>query len=360
MIDPLRHIKPQVRAMKPYTLTPHSFRYKMNQNENPLGFPLALKEQVFERLRQEDWARYPDFELVRVTEAIARHVGVLPEQVLVGNGSNEMIYNTLAVTVGDGDHVVIPVPTFSVYKLIATVMGATVHEPLMVAENQFALPTDEVIATAQAHQAKIVVLCTPNNPTAQSYPLADIRRVCRESGAIVLVDEAYQEFSSQNLIGLVEEFNNVVLLRTFSKAMALGGMRVGYAITNPDLAREIYKGKLPYALNAFSEAAAVIALENMELFNEEIAQIVDERERLWDALHILPFAFPVPSEANFILTRFYGYTPQQIFDHLLAEGILVRNVSHYPGLSDYLRLSVGAPHENDALIEALKSKDLQK
>ncbi len=354
MIDPLTHVKPQVRAMKAYTLHPYEYQYKLNQNENPLGYPEALKEAVFERLRQHDWARYPDFDLTEISEAIARHAGVGADQVLVGNGSNELIYNTLAVTIGEGDAMVIPVPTFSVYKLIATVFGATVREPLMRAEEGFALPTDEVIAAAREAQARVVVLCTPNNPTAQSYPLADIRRVCAESGALVLVDEAYQEFSSQNLIGLVAEFPNVVLLRTFSKAMALGGMRVGYAITNAALAREIYKGKLPYALNAFSATAAVVALENMALFRGQIALIRSERERLFDALEALPGCHPVPSDANFLLMRLEGQSPRAVFDHLLAQGLLVRDVSGYTGLGEYLRLSVGAPHENDALVSALQ------
>jgi histidinol-phosphate aminotransferase len=354
MTDPLDLIKPQVRAMKAYTLKPYEYQYRMNQNENPLGFPAELKEKVWERLREADWARYPDFNLVEVTEAVARYAGVRPSQVLVGNGSNEMIYNAMAVTLGAGDHIVIPVPTFSVYKLIATVMGATVHEPRMVAAQGFTLPTDEVIETARAHGAKMVVICTPNNPTAQSYPVDEVRRVCAESGAIVLIDEAYQEFSSQNLLPLVEEFPNVVLLRTFSKALALGGLRVGYAITNEALATEIHKGKLPYALNAFSAAAVVVALEHRAAFDEEIALIKTERERLFAALEALPFARPVPSDANFILMHFEGFTPQQVFDHLLQRGILVRDVSSYPELGEYLRISVGAPHENDALIGALQ------
>jgi histidinol-phosphate aminotransferase len=354
MIDPLQHIKPQVRAMKAYTLKPYQYQYKMNQNENPLGFPAELKEQVWERLRDQDWARYPDFDLVEVTDSVARYAGVRPSQVLVGNGSNEMIYNAMAVTLGGGDNVVIPVPTFSVYKLIATVMGATVYEPHMVAERQFALPTEEMIGTAQAHGAKMVVICTPNNPTAQSYPVDEIRRVCAESGAIVMIDEAYQEFSSQNLLPLVEEFPNVVLLRTFSKALAMGGLRVGYAITNEALATEIHKGKLPYALNAFTAAAVVVALESRAAFDEEIALIRAERDRLFADLEALPFARPVPSDANFILTRFEGFTPQQIFDYLLGCGVLVRDVSSYPELDQYLRISVGAPHENNILIEALQ------
>ncbi|MBA3532528.1 MAG: histidinol-phosphate transaminase [Ardenticatenales bacterium] len=352
-MSPLEQIKPQVRAMKPYTLTPHEVAHKMNQNENPLGFPEALKDEVLARMRQQDWARYPDFHSAELTEALARHIGLSPSQVIVGNGSNELIYSTLAVTVGPGDAVVIPVPTFSVYKLIATVLGATVHEVLMQAEDNFALPTEQVLALAQAERARIVVLCSPNNPTAQSYSLAEIRRLCAESGALILLDEAYQEFSAQNLRGLLDEFPNVVLLRTFSKAMAMGGLRAGYALTSEVLAQEIRKGQLPYALNSFTATAAVVALENMALFEEQIALIRAERERLFAGLVALSFAQPVPSDANFILIRFEGHTPQAIFDHLLARGILVRDVSASPGLAGYLRLTVGAPHENDALLAAL-------
>lgn len=353
MTNPLEHIKPAVRAMKAYTLIPHTYRYKMNQNENPLGYPPDLKAQVMARIEQQDWARYPDFDLVELTEALAAHLGVQPTQVLVGNGSNEIIYNTMAVTLRDGDSVVIPVPTFSVYKLVATVMGATVREPIMRSDALFALPTDEVIQQADEHRARLVVLCTPNNPTGRSVPIEEVRRICREVDSLVLIDEAYQEFSSQNLLGLVAEFPNVILLRTFSKAMALGGMRVGYCVTHEALAHEIHKGKLPYALNAFSEAAAVVALQNMPLFQAEVDQILYERDRLYATLDALPFAHPVPSDANFIIARFDGFTPQQVFHHLLERGILVRDISGNVGLGEYLRLSVGAPEENDALIEAL-------
>lgn len=354
MSDPLEHIKPAVRGMKAYTLTPHTYRYKMNQNENPLGYPLELKAQVMERVLAQDWARYPDFDLVELTEALATHLGVEAAQVLVGNGSNEIIYNTMAVTVRDGDSVVIPVPTFSVYKLVATVMGATVREPMMRPDTLFALPADEVIQQAKAHQARLVVLCTPNNPTGRSIPIEEIRRICREVPSLVLIDEAYQEFSSQNLLGLVAEFPNVILLRTFSKAMALGGMRVGYCVTNAALAHEIHKGKLPYALNAFSEAAAVVALQNMPLFQAEVDQILYERDRLYAKLQSLGFVHPIPSDANFMIARFDGFTPQKVFQHLLERGILVRDISTNVGLGEYLRLSVGAPQENDALIESLR------
>jgi histidinol-phosphate aminotransferase len=353
MTNPLDFIKPQVRAMQAYTLKPYDYQYKLNQNENPLGFPDDLKDEILERMRGQDWARYPDFDLTEVAGAVARYAGVQPEQVLAGNGSNEMIYNTMAVTLGEQDHVIIPAPTFSVYKLLATVLGATVHEPLMVEEKQFALPTEEVVELAGAVNAKMIVLCTPNNPTAQSYPIDEIRRICAETGALILLDEAYQEFSAQNLGTLVDEFPNVVLLRTFSKAMAMGGLRVGYAITSEVLAREIHKGRLPYSLNAFSATAAVVALENIERFRPAIERILAERERLFDALVALPFARPVPSDANFILVCFEEYGPEQVFDHLLAHGVLIRNVSSYPGLGRYLRLTVGAPHENDVLIKAL-------
>lgn len=353
MSNPLDPIKPAVRAMRPYTLTPHAYRYKMNQNENPLGFPEPLKALVLERMAQLDWARYPDFDLTEVSEAVARHLGISTEQILVGNGSNELIYNIFAVTVGPDDAVIIPQPTFSVYQIIATLLGATVHAPRLRASADFALPTDEILARAHQARAKLIVLCTPNNPTGQCYPVEAIRRLAAESGALLLIDEAYQEFAEQDLLGLVTEFPNVILLRTFSKALAMGGLRAGYAITNAPLAREVAKGKLPYALNTFTATAVVVALENMAYFEEQIALLRAERERLFAGLQALSFAYPLPSQANFILTRFERYSPQQLFEHLLAAGILVRDVSGYPGLEQYLRLSVGAPHENDALLAAL-------
>lgn len=353
MGDPLAPIKQRVREMRPYTLTPRPFIHKLNQNENAYGFPADLKERVLARLRDENWARYPPFDPTELTEAIAARHGIAQEQVLVGNGSNELIYHTMAVTLGEGRDVVIPSPTFSVYRLIATVLGATLHEPRMDAATGFDLPVDEILRRVSANGAQMVVLCSPNNPTGRAYDLAEVREICAASGAIVMLDQAYVEYGGADGLSLIESFPNLVILRTFSKALAMGGLRVGYAITSRALAREIGKGSLPYALNRFSTAAAVIALQHLERFAPMIEEARAERVRLSRALATLPFLTPLPSDANFFLVRLQGVTPQQIFDHLLADGILVRDVSGYPELSGMLRFSVGTPAANDALVESL-------
>ncbi|RME13568.1 MAG: histidinol-phosphate transaminase [Ardenticatenia bacterium] len=349
-----RFIKPDILAMQAYTLKPYTYRHKMNQNENPFGYPEDLKAIVLERVAQADWARYPSFTLDTLREALAAHNGVRREMVLVGNGSNELIYVTLAATLRTGDHVVIPVPTFSVYGLLARVFGAHVHEIPMPPETNFALPVDAVIETAQRHQARVVVLCTPNNPTGTAYAPADVERVVAESGALVLIDEAYREFANQDFTPLLERYDNVVLLRTFSKAMAMGGLRVGYAITNETLARELHKAQLPYALNLFSETAALVAIEHFEShFRPLIERLKAERERLIPALNALPGLHAYPSAANFVLVRF-DRPVREIFEALLNRaGILIRDVSGYPLLAGHLRISLGTPEENDLLVQTL-------
>lgn len=355
-VNGLDFIKAEVRALSAYTLHPYAYKHKLNQNENPLGYPEELKQRVWERVARQDWARYPDFDLVEITEKLAAHNGVASEQVLVGNGSNELIYVTLAVTLSDADGVILPVPTFSLYKLIARVMGAVVHEIQMHPHDNFALPALEVIKRAQTQPAKVVILCTPNNPTGTAYTPEEVRRVVAESGALVIIDEAYREFTDgQDFARLLDEFSNLVILRTFSKAMAMGGLRVGYAIARPEVAREIHKAKLPYALNSFSEAAAVVALEHLAPFEAEVAQIKDEREWLYSQLQTIPGLHVYPSAANFFLVRLERHSPGAVFHVLLErEGILVRDVSHYPGLAGHLRLSIGTPGENRLLVETLR------
>ncbi|MCZ7574201.1 MAG: histidinol-phosphate transaminase [Ardenticatenaceae bacterium] len=357
IVNGLDLIKPEVRVLSAYTLHPYAYQHKLNQNENPFGYPEELKQKVWERVACQDWARYPDFDLVEITAKLAAHNDVAPEQVLVGNGSNELIYVTLAVTLTRGDGVILPVPTFSLYKLISCVMGAVVHEIQMHPSDNFALPPLEVIKRAQAHRARVVILCTPNNPTATAYPLDEVRRVVAESGALVIIDEAYREFAdNQDCARLLDEFSNVVILRTFSKAMAMGGLRVGYAIARPEVAREIHKAKLPYALNSFSEAAAVVALDNPAPFAAEMARIKAGREWLSHQLQTIPDLHVYPSAANFFLVRFERHNPAAVFHALLErEGILVRDVSHYPGLAGHLRLSVGTPEQNRLLVETLRS-----
>jgi histidinol-phosphate aminotransferase len=353
MDNKLNYIKPEVRALSPYTLKLHEYQIKINQNENPFGFPEALKEEVWRRLRDRDWARYPDFYLREITQGLADYAGVPPNWVLAGNGSNELLQMTLLATLARGDSIVVPVPTFSLYRLQGVAMGATVLEPRLPAPH-FSLPVDEIVELIRSHAPKVVVLCSPNNPTGNTHPIESVRPIIEASTAgLALLDEAYVEFSDQNYRSLLDEYENVALLRTFSKAWALAGARVGYMIARPQLIEQIGKVKLPYGLNILSETAALVALEYQDVLFEQVAEIIRQRERLFEALQSVPGVHPYPSCTNFILCRFDQPT-EEVFDACLEAGILIRDVSHYPGLQGHLRISVGTEKENASLIEVLR------
>lgn len=353
-LDPLQYIKPEVQRLKAYTLKQPEHRIKLNQNENPYGFPAELKELVWERARQLDWARYPDFHLQELTERLAEHAGVPPDWLLVGNGSNELIQVTLMVTLAGGTRALIPQPTFTLYKLLSQVLGAEVDDVLMQPQQNFALPVQEMLSLAQAKPPRVVVICSPNNPTGRAYPLEEIRAIIEGIPALVVVDEAYREFNQQDLRPLLEAYPNVVLLRTFSKARAMAGIRVGYMLARPEIIREVNKAKLPYGMNILSEAVTLVALDHPAPFLVEMEDIRHERAWLTQALQAIPGVHPYPSDANFILCRLERPT-SDAFAALVAAGVLVRDVSSYPQLANHLRLTVGAPAENQALIAALAS-----
>lgn len=346
-------VKPQVRRLHAYTLSKYAYQVKLDQNENPFGFPADLKEEVWRRVEKRDWARYTEFQMEEITGRIAEYIGFAPENVLVGNGSNDLIQSTLMVTLQPGDRVLIPQPTFTLYKLMGAIMGAAVDEVLLQ-RPQFAFHIDEVIEKANAGQAKVIVLCSPNNPTGHVYPEPTIRQLADQTDSLVLIDAAYAEFSSQDLRELVRECPQVLLLRTFSKAMALAGLRIGYLIGDPELVGEIGKARLPYSLNHFSETAALVALDHIGRLEKQVHEIIALREDLYAQMLQIPGVVPFRSQANFIL--FQTKRPaEEVFKALIDRGLLVRNVSGYPELDGCLRVTVGTREENRQFVQALRA-----
>src|SRR6185312_10487173 len=201
----------------------------------------------------------------------------VPEGVLVGNGSNELIQATLTVTLGPGDRVVAPTPTFSLYRLLTGVLGGR-YVPVPLGEN-FAYDVDRLIETAQREQARLVVLNSPNNPTGSVLPEGAVARILEQTDALVICDEAYQDFGGPTALGLLSRSSRVVVLRTFSKALGLAGLRFGLALAHPAVAREIAKGKLPYNVNLITLAAARTALQHSSLLGRRTAEIVATRDR---------------------------------------------------------------------------------
>jgi histidinol dehydrogenase len=347
---PLRKIKPAVRAISAYTLPPYRARIKINQNENPFDMPEEIKQEVHRRLADRQWSRYPDFAPQSLLERLAAHAGWKAEGTLAGNGSNELIQASLMVTVGQGARVLIPEPTFTLYRQVVAVLGGEVISAPLTWDFQF--DVEAIRERAIRDRADVVILCSPNNPTGCRIGDEDLIRLARDFSGLVIVDEAYHEFSGRTVVPLLEELPNLIVLRTFSKAMAMAGLRVGYLLASPELAREVHKATLPYNLNFFSATAAEAACERYYLLRPRIEKIIIERERLFDGLKAIAGVEPVPSTANFMIAR-APIAPREVFEKLHQRDILIRDVSRYPMLADYFRISVGSQQENDRLASAL-------
>ncbi len=352
MSNPIDLIKPAVRALRAYTLSPHRASVKINQNENPWDAPARIREETERRLATRKWSRYPDFVPAALHGRLAKFAGWKADGVLAGNGSNELIQALLMVTVERGKRVLICEPTFTLYRQIATVLDGEVISVPLNADLRF-----DVKALRQAianDQPDVTIICSPNNPTGCVIDDDDLRMLLRESPGLIVIDEAYHEFSGQTVVPLLHDYSNLVVLRTFSKAMAMAGLRIGYLLAAPDLTREIGKALLPYNLNIVSQTAAEVAIEFYEAqLHPLVQQIIDERDRLFDELQKIDGLAPIKSSANFLVVR-SRLNPRAVFDSLLQRDILIRDVSSYPTLSDYFRVSVGTPEENKQLTAALQ------
>ena len=363
-----------VAAMTAYTLELREAEIKLNQNESPYDWPRQLKEQVLARALERPWNIYPDFESQALRDALAKAYGLVPENIHVGNGSNELLAATIGAFVGPGTPVIFPRPTFTLYEKLVTIAGGSAI-PIEFEPDSGVLPLEEILgalgapASSPAGSAAsrrrgrrdacppagetparpVVILCSPNNPTGGVLPEGGLQRLL-DSGATVLFDRAYGDFANDTFPAL---HPRLVTFSTFSKAWGLAALRVGWVATTAENAKEIRKVKLPYSLNAISEMAATIALENRALRDANVARIVGERERVVAAMRDIPRITIFPTKANFVAFR-AERNSNEIFEALFDRGILVRDVSAYPRLANCLRISVGSPEQNDRMLAALK------
>jgi histidinol-phosphate aminotransferase len=345
-------VKPGVRAQTAYSLRSPTARRKLNQNECPDDLPAELKRAVLEAAERAAWNRYPEFVPARLLERLAQHYGWRADGMLAGNGSNELIQAALAVLLAPGDTVVAPAPTFSLYRLLSGVLGARYLPVPLGAE--FAYDTDRIIEAAVQSRARVVVLNTPNNPTGSTLPPGAVERIVAETGAMVVCDEAYQEFGGPTAVPLLGRTSRLIVLRTFSKAMGMAGLRFGVALAHPEVAREVAKGKLPYNVNLVTLAAAGVALDHAPLLAARTRAIVETRDGFLPRLRRIPGLTVYPTGANFVLIRCQALPAREVFRRLLDEhGTLVRDVSNAAELAECLRVSIGTPEDMEAVLAAL-------
>ena len=351
----LRHVKPAVRRLEAYTLKHFQPRIKLNQNESPYDVPAELKRDILARAADRPWNRYPPFVAESFMAAVSEATGWPTSGILVANGSNELIQSLLAVVVEPGVSVVVPEPTFTLYRLMTEVHGGTVVSVPLDGELRF--DVEAIIEAARGSDASVIVLCTPNNPTGGALTQREIEHIHDATGSLVLLDQAYVEFGGYDALPLLRDRPRLVILRTYSKAMALAGLRAGYLLAHPEVATQVDKAKLPYNVNFFTEIAAAEVMRRRDLLRPYVDEARMERERVHEGLRQLGGVRVFPSQANFLLFRVDSprVDHRAVFERLLrGYGILVRDVSRYPMLEGCLRVNAGTPAENDEFLAAMR------
>jgi histidinol-phosphate aminotransferase len=345
----LDRVRPEVRGITPYTLRHFEAEIKINQNENPSDVPEDLKKKILDFALERSWSRYPPFVPAELHERLAAYTGWKKEGIIAGNGSNEIIQALMTVFLGPGKKLVIPSPTFTVYRLLATIIGAEVIEVPLKADYTFDCDALEERFLAEGD---MLLICSPNNPTGALYPRERIAALIEKTNAPVVIDEAYYEFSRETAAGLLGTRDNLVVLRTFSKAFSLAGLRIGYGLMDPALELEVCKAKLPYNINFFSIAAAITLLDNYTKLAPSVERIIAARDPLIRSMNEIEGVTAYPSRANFILFE-TPFEPKRVFEGLLGDSILVRDVSSYPMLGRALRVSVSTPDDNRRFLLSL-------
>lgn len=348
-------VRPEIRALKAYHVPESAGLIKLDAMENPYTWPEALQADWLETLRGLELNRYPDPQGL-VLQAALREAMEIPEDMglLLGNGSDELI-QMLALTVAAPGRKILSVdPGFVMYRMIGLFAGMDyVGVPLQAEDFSIDLPA--VLEAIEREQPALVYLAYPNNPTGNRFDADDMVRIIEAAPGLVIVDEAYAPFTDSSFMGLVGDWDNLLVMRTVSK-MGLAGLRLGYLVGPPDWLAEIDKVRLPYNINVLTQVSAAFALKHKAVFDEQTRTIRAERARLQDALHRIPGLHPYPSEANFILTRVPEGRAGALFDGLKQAGILIKNLDGaHPLLADCLRFTVGTPEENAALVTALES-----
>jgi histidinol-phosphate aminotransferase len=342
-------VRPEILALKAYPVAASEGMVKLDAMENPYSLPGDVRRELAAVLARVDLNRYPTPSPQKLRDAIARRMQVpAGMEVLLGNGSDELIQMLITALARPGAAMMYPSPTFVMYSMGATFSGMRAL-PVTLRED-FSLDADAFIARMKAEKPALVFLAYPNNPTGVLYPEKDIEKIIRNSSGLIVIDEAYHVFAGKSFLPRLAEFDNLVVIRTVSK-LGLAGIRLGYLVGRPEWVAQIDKVRPPYNVSVLTQTAALFMLERLELLEEQAARIRAERNTLGTELKALKGVTVFPSEANFFLIRVPD--ADRTFESLKRQGVLVRNLNS-PALRHCLRVTVGTPDENRILLSALR------
>ncbi len=352
-ISALDLVRSELRASTPVAeVAGQGYQARLLANESSFN-PAFLLRQIISELDTLEPNRYwlPETS-TPLMPSLSAYVGLPAEQILLGNGADELILATYLTFLRPGSSVVMAWPSYPMYPYLAEMLGLNVIKVPLRAD--FSLDTEAMLAAAADSQSSLIIITNPNNPTANLYDPQSIERLVKESRSMVVVDEAYYEYSQQTVQPLLAEYDRLIIWRTFSKAFSLAGMRIGYLLAQAQVVTELYKTRLPFNLSNLSQWMARAALTQRAVFQNHVQVTIAERERVREQLQAIPGVSVYPSMTNFLL--FGTDRPAKlVYEGLRERSVLIRQVEHAsPLLQGCLRVSIGSPAENDLFIRAMQ------
>jgi len=343
----------EVLTMSAYKVADAQGLIKLDAMENPYSWPEDIKKDWLEALKECPLNRYPDPEARQLTQTIRRS-NQLSDQldVLLGNGSDEII-QLLLMALPATASVLAPAPGFVMYKQLSDCLGLKYLGIPLLADS-FDLDLPAMLVAIGQYQPSVIFLAYPNNPTGNLFSETAVLEIIKIANGLVVIDEAYAPFANASFINALDQYDNLLVMRTVSK-LGLAGLRLGYIIGNPGIIEQLNKIRLPYNINSLTQISADFALSNKTLFDQQTQKICAERAVVFKQLNELDGIIAYPSAANFILFRTPKNRASEIFLSIKEQGVLIKNMSSQDGLlSDCLRVTIGKPEENLAFLAALR------
>ncbi len=348
-------IRPEIRELNAYHVQPSAGLIKLDAMENPYSMPESLVEEWLEILRNTPINRYPDAAGTVVVESLREAMSIPKSQsILLGNGSDELI-QILAMAIGAGGTIMSPEPSFVMYRMIAKFVAMKYVE-LPLSADDFALDKNVALEKIQQTQPDIIFLAYPNNPTGNHWERETIEAIIQAAPGLVILDEAYEPFAADSFLNDLEQFPNLLVMRTLSK-LGMAGLRLGYLVGSSAWINELDKIRLPYNINSLTQASVSFALKHHSIFKEQAEIIKADRQTLSDNLREIPSIKVFPSNANFILFRTEKDKAGEIHQQLKDAGILIKKLDgSHPVLKDCLRVTVGTKEENKQFLSSIRQQ----
>jgi len=341
-------VKKGIQRLSAYSVPNVECRVKLDGNESPFSLPPEILEKVLEEIKRIPINRYPDPGAKVLRESISRVTRFTSEGIVLGNGSDELIGVLMTTFSGGTGGVLYPVPTFSMYRITGATLGLELIEVEL--DDGFDIDVEVTLKEIRRKNPDLIFLASPNNPTGNRFSDERVLEVLSSSNGIVVLDEAYCDFSGITFLPLIEKYENLVVLRSMSK-VGFAGIRMGMLFGRGEIVREINKVRLPYNVNSFSQRIAEVILDNVGFVEKNAQLITVERDRVYKALKLINGVEVYPTDANFILFRVSD--ADGVFEKLIEMGVLIRNFNSPGRLKNCLRVTIGTPEENDAFLTAL-------